>query len=446
VKISIIGTGYVGLVTGTCLADFGLSVTCVDQDETKISLLNSGGVPIYEPNLEALIKKNVSAGRLTFTTDLEKAVQQSKVIFIAVGTPSNNDGSANLQQIEKVAQQIATSMNEYKVIVNKSTVPIGTATKIKEIINKNQPDSVIPAKAGIHPSSPSPFDVVSNPEFLREGSAVYDFTHPDKIVIGTNSPKALKIMQEIYRPLYLIDTPFVITNPETAELIKYACNAFLATKITFINEIANLCDKVGADVHQIAKAMGLDGRISPKFLHPGPGYGGSCFPKDTEALCSIAANYGYDFKLLKGVISANKRQRELMVEKIKHHLGDLKGKTIGILGLAFKQNTDDIRKSPAIDIIKLLLKEGAHIKCFDPLAMDNTQKILPSLTYCQDEYDTARNSYALVILTEWNQFRNIDLSKIKKLLKSPILIDLRNLYEAPTLKSLGFIYEGVGRK
>jgi len=482
-KICIIGTGYVGLVTGTCLADFGLSVICVDQDETKISLLNSGGVPIYEPNLAPLIEKNISASRLTFTTDLKNAVQQSKVIFIAVDTPPNDDGSANLKQIEKVAQQIAASMNEYKVIVNKSTVPIGTTTKIKEIINKYQtlslrategsaaiPSSVIarsevslsPRKRGRQSqpyshcegakrpkqslSTAYPFDIVSNPEFLREGSAVYDFTHPDKIVIGTTSEKALKIMQEIYRPLYLIDIPFVITNPETAELIKYACNAFLATKITFINEIANLCDKVGADVHQIAKAMGLDGRISPKFLHSGPGYGGSCFPKDTEALYHFASTCGYDFKLLKGVISANKRQRELMVEKIKHHLGsDLKGKTIGILGLAFKQNTDDVRKSPSIDIIKLLLKEGAKIKCFDPLAMDNTKKILPNLTYCQDEYETARNSHALVILTEWNQFRNLDLSKIKKLLKSPILLDLRNLYEPTTLKSLGFIYEGIGR-
>jgi len=446
-QIAIIGTGYVGLVTGTCLADFGLSVTCVDQDETKISLLNSGGVPIYEPNLEALIQKNVSAGRLTFTTDLEKAVKQSKVIFIAVGTPSNNDGSANLKQIEKVAEQIAASMNEYKVIVNKSTVPIGTATKIKEIINQNVIARSEATKQSQLTSKPFDFDIVSNPEFLREGSAVYDFTHPDKIVIGTTSPKALKIMQEIYRPLYLIDTPFVITNPETAELIKYACNAFLATKITFINEIANLCDKVGADVHQIAKAMGLDGRISPKFLHPGPGYGGSCFPKDTEALYHIASTYGYEFKLLKGVISANERQRELMVEKINHHLGsNLKGKTIGILGLAFKQNTDDIRKSPSIDIIHLLLKEGANIRCFDPLAMENTKKILPELTYCQDEYKTACDGDALVIATEWNQFRNLDLLKIKKLLKSPILLDLRNLYDPAALKSLGFIYEGVGRK
>ncbi len=265
-------------------------------------------------------------------------------------------------------------------------------------------------------------------------------------IIGTTSLKALKIMQEIYRPLYLIDTPFVLTTPETAELIKYACNAFLATKITFINEIANLFDKVGADVHQIAKAMGLDGRISPKFLHPGPGYGGSCFPKDTEALHHFATTCGYEFKLLKGVISANNRQRELMVEKIKHHLGDLKGKTIGILGLAFKQNTDDIRKSPAVDIIQLLLKEGAQIRCFDPLAMDNTRKILPNLTYCQDEYEAAHGSGALVIATEWNQFRNLDLLKIKKLLKSPILLDLRNLYDPAKSKALGLVYEGVGRK
>ena len=433
-KIAITGTGYVGLVTGTCLSDFGLEVICVDKDNKKIECLNSGKIPIYKPNLDNLIQKNVSAGGLTFTTDLEKAVKESKVIFIAVGTPSNHDGSANLQQIEKVGQQIATSLKDYKdykVIVNKSTVPVGTARKIKEIISKYRPLD---------------FDIVSNPEFLREGSAVYDFTHPDKIVIGTTSDKALKIMQEIYRPLYLIDTPFVVTNPETAELIKYACNAFLATKITFINEIANLCDKVGADVHQIAKAMGLDGRISPKFLHPGPGYGGSCFPKDARALCSIAESFGYEFKSLRAVVSANNRQRELMVEKIKNLLKGLKGKTIGILGLAFKQNTDDIRESSSIDIIKILCQKGAKVKCFDPLAMENAKKILPDLTYCQDEYETAQESDALVIATEWNQFRNLDLLKIKKLLKSPILLDLRNLYDPDKAKSLGFIYEGVGRK
>ncbi len=444
-KICIIGTGYVGLVTGTCLSDFGLEVTCVDKDSEKIKGLNSGKVPIYEPNLEDLIEKNVTAGRLSFTTDIKKAVIQSKAIFIAVGTPPNHDGSANLKQIEEVAKEVAKYINEYKVIVNKSTVPVGTTTKIKEIINKNVIARSEATRQSQPTSKPFDFDVVSNPEFLREGSAVYDFTHPDKIVLGTTSPKALKIMQEIYRPLYLIDTPFVITNPETAELIKYACNAFLATKITFINEIANLCDKVGADVHQIAKAMGLDGRISPKFLHPGPGYGGSCFPKDTRALCSIAESFGYEFQSLKAVVSANKRQRELMVEKIKRLVGDLKGKQIGILGLAFKQNTDDIRESSSIDIIKILLGEEAKIKCFDPLAMDNTKKILPDIIYCENEYEVAEGSDCLVIATEWNQFRNLDLLKIKGLLKTPILIDLRNLYEPAQIKALGLTYEGVGR-
>ena len=455
-KICIIGTGYVGLVTGTCLSDFGIDVICVDKDSEKIECLNSGKVPIYEANLEVLIKKNISAGRLIFTTDFEKAVKESKVIFIAVGTPSNDDGSANLKQIETVVQQIAVSLNEYKVIVNKSTVPVGTAARIKEIITKNQnviareqsdrSNPNLNRRTGVSPVYPISFDVVSNPEFLREGSAIHDFTHPDKIVIGSNSDKALKIMQEIYRPLYLIDTPFVITNPETAELIKYACNSFLATKIAFINEIANLCDKVGADVHQIARAMGLDGRISPKFLHPGPGYGGSCFPKDTRALCSIADHFGYEFKSLKAVVSANKRQRKLMVEKIKRLVGDLKGKVIGILGLAFKQNTDDIRESASIDIIKILLKEGAKIKCFDPMAMDNTKKILPDITYCENEYEVAEGSDCLVIATEWNQFRNLDLLRIKELLKTLILIDLRNLYEPAQVKALGLIYEGVGRR
>ena len=441
-KICIIGTGYVGLVTGTCLSDFGLEVICVDKDSEKIECLNSGKVPIYEPNLEDLIIKNVKAGRLFFTTNIEKGIKESKAIFIAVGTPPNHDGSANLSQIEEVAKEIARYINEYKVIVNKSTVPVGTAAKIKEIINSS---FASPLRGEGRVRVKHPFDVVSNPEFLREGSAVYDFTHPDKIVIGTTSDKALKIMQEIYRPLYLIDTPFVITNPETAELIKYACNAFLATKITFVNEIANLCEKVGADVHQIIKAMGLDGRISPKFLHPGPGYGGSCFPKDTRALCSIAESFSYEFKSLKAVISANVRQRELMVEKIKRLVDGLKGKQIGILGLAFKMNTDDIRESSSIDIIKILLGEGTKVKCFDPLAMDNTKKIFPDIIYCQDEYETAQECDALVIATEWNQFRNLDLLKIKELLKAPILIDLRNLYEPAQVKELGFIYEGVGR-
>ena len=496
--ISIVGTGYVGLVTGTCLADFGLKVTCVDKDDNKIKLLNSGKVPIYEQNLENMISKNISAGRLNFSTNFKQAVQQSQVIFIAVGTPSNDDGSADLSQVEEVAKEIGNYINEYKVIVNKCTVPVGTARKIKQIIKNShhkRPSSgnceersdeaisnnINPGDLSAYhpcqdslsshcssstypsplredsPHNPSPlrgegrvrvkhpFDIISNPEFLREGSAVYDFTHPDKIVIGYETEKAKRIMQEIYRPLYLLDTPFVFTNLETAEMIKYACNAFLATKITFINEIANLCDRVGADVHQVAKAMGMDGRISPKFLHPGPGYGGSCFPKDTRALHAIASEYNYDFKLIKAVIAANSRQRGIVVDKIEKSLIDLKDKTIGILGLAFKQNTDDIRESAAIDIIKILLQKGTQIRCFDPMAVENTKKILLNLVFCSDEYETARGSDALVILTEWNQFRNLDLNRLKSIMNKLIIIDTKNLYEPCKVKELGFKYIGMGR-
>lgn len=431
-RITIVGTGYVGLVTGTCLSDFGLQVICVDKDKEKIKKLESGKVPIYEQGLEDLINKNVAAKRLSFTTNLGDAVRKSQTIFIAVGTPSNDDGSADLSQVEEAAREIAQNVNEYKVIVNKCTVPVGTARKIKQIIAEFIGDSRL-------------FDIVSNPEFLREGSAVYDFTHPDKIVIGYEAEKAKKIMQEIYRPLYLLKSPFVFTTLETAEMIKYACNAFLATKISFINEIANLCDKVGADVHEIARAMGMDGRISPKFLHPGPGFGGSCFPKDVRALDSLAAGYNYDFKLAKTVIEVNCRQRQIAVEKIETMLGDISGKTIAILGLAFKQNTDDIRESPALEIIKMLLEKDAIIKCFDPMAMENTKKILPEIVYCSDEYEAVQNSDALVILTEWNQFRNLNLLKINKLLTTPIIVDLRNLYEPDKVKELGFHYVGIGR-
>ncbi len=446
-QISVIGTGYVGLVTGTCLADFGLQVTCVDKDGSKIELLNSGKVPIYEPNLESLISKNVADGRLSFSTNLKRAVGQSQIIFIAVGTPSKNDGSADLSQVEEVAGEIACSLNDYKVIVNKCTVPVGTARKLKQII-ANSLSSVITenAKKKQSHSKPAPFDIISNPEFLREGSAVYDFTHPDKIVIGYETERARQIMQEIYRPLYLLDAPFIFTTLETAEMIKYACNTFLATKISFINEIANLCDRVGADVHQVAGAMGMDGRISPKFLHPGPGFGGSCFPKDTRALLSTAKDHSYDFKLLKAVGEVNERQRQIVVAKIEKALGNLNGKNIAILGLAFKQNTDDIRESPALDIIKMLLQKGAQIRCFDPMAMGNTGKIFSALTYCADEYETAQNSDALVILTEWNQFRNLNLPKIKKLLNNPILLDMRNLYEPDKVRKIGFTYIGMGRR
>ncbi len=447
-KIAILGTGYVGLVTGTCLADFGLEVTCVDKDKEKIEKLNTGIIPIYEPNLEALIQKNTSSGRLTFSANLKQAVEQSQVIFIAVGTPSNDDGSADLCQVEEVATEIARYLNGYKVIVNKCTAPVGTARHIKQIIEDSYCDfspSPLKGEGGLWVNLPFAIDIIANPEFLREGSAVYDFTHPDKIVIGYESEQARKIIQEIYRPLYLLDTPFVFTTLETAEMIKYACNAFLATKITFINEIANLCDRVGADVHQIAKAMGMDGRISPKFLHPGPGYGGSCFPKDTRALKAIADNYQYDFKLIKAVMEANQCQREITVTKIEQALGNLQGKTIAILGLAFKQNTDDIRESPSLDVIKILLQKGAIIKCFDPLAMENTKRIFPNLIYCSDEYETACDSDALLILTEWNQFRNLDLVKIKKLMLNPVLFDFRNLYEPEKVKAFGFKYYGIGR-
>jgi len=468
VQITIIGSGYVGLVTGTCLANFGLSVTCVDKDIEKIKQLNNGKIPIYEPGLEDLIVKNVKENRLRFTTDLKKAVEESQVIYIAVGTPPNHDGSADLQYVEEVARDIGKYLNDYKVFVNKCTVPVGTARKIKQIISDNYKNpyisnhcdssspsplreeytqDLLPLRGGrIKVGVKHPFDIISNPEFLREGSAVYDFTHPDKIVIGYESEKAKQIMQEIYRPLYLLDTPFVFTNLETAEMIKYACNAFLATKITFINEIANLCDRVGADVQQIAKAMGMDGRISPKFLHPGPGYGGSCFPKDTRALNATASNYNYDFKLLEAVIEANSRQREMVVNKIEKYLGTLKDKTIGILGLAFKQNTDDIRESAAIDIIQMLLQKGASIRCFDPMAAENTKKILPDLVFCSDEYETARNSDALVIITEWNQFRNLDLNRIKSMMSNPILFDMKNLYEPFKVKELGIEYYGIGRR
>jgi UDPglucose 6-dehydrogenase len=430
-RICVIGTGYVGLVTGTCLADFGLEVTCVDKDGEKIEALNSGRMPICETGLNDLIERNKRANRLSFTTDIKTAIEKSYAIFIAVGTPSNDDGSVKLKYIEEVAEDIARYMNSYKVVVIKSTVLPGTTRKIGEIIRKN--------------AQGHPFDLVSNPEFLREGSAVHDFTHPDKVVIGTHSEKAIEVMKEIYRPLYLIERPFVITDIETSEMIKYACNSFLATKITFINEIANLCEIVGADVHTVAKAMGLDGRIGSKFLHPGPGYGGSCFPKDMRALLSFVLSKGFNFKILKAVVEANDRQTDIMIEKIRRLLGNCSGKIIGVLGLAFKQNTDDIRESASIKIIRKLLEEGAKIRCFDPLAMENTRKILPHLTYCEDEYDTAKGCDALVIATEWNEFRSLDLERIKNLLKFPMLIDLRNLYEPEKVKKLGFTYEGVGR-
>ncbi len=431
-NISVIGTGYVGLVTGTCLAEFGMNLVCIDNDAQKIDLLRQGKIPIYEPNLEALVNKNMKEGRLRFSSSIEEGVKSSLVVFIAVGTPPKEDGSADLRYVEEVSREIARWMDGYKVVVMKSTVPVGTARWLKGFIQSHQKKSI-------------PFDVVSNPEFLREGSAVEDFLRPDRVIIGAESEQAIAIMKDIYSALYLIETPFVITTLETAEMIKYATNAFLATKVTFINEVANLCERVGADVHHVAKAMGLDGRIGRKFLHPGPGYGGSCFPKDTRALLKLAHEKGYEFRILSSVIEANEKQKERMVEKIKEMVGEIRGKTIGVLGLSFKPNTSDIRESSAIAIVQRLLAMGARVKAYDPAAMKESEAILPEVLYARDPYEVADGADALVLITEWNQFRRLDLPRIKALLKTPIFIDLRNVYDPQQMKRLGFHYCGVGR-
>ena len=446
--IGIIGTGYVGLVTGACFAEFGLFVTCVDRDEKKVRSLRKGLIPFYEPGLQELVKRNLEQGRLAFTTNIEKAVGSSLVLFIAVGTPRRGDGSADLQYVKQVAGELAQNIDGYKVIVLKSTVPVGTGKRIRKIISKKLKEQI-------------DFDIVSNPEFLREGSAIEDFMRPNRVVIGANSQQAIAIMEDLYKPLYLIETPFVITNIETAELIKYASNSFLATKISFINEMACLCEKVGADVHMVAKGMGLDKRVGPKFLHPGPGYGGSCLPKDTDALLKIAEQHDIELGIVKAVVKANKRQREFMVKKIKDVMGVLKGKTIAVLGLSFKPNTDDIRDAPSLYIIHTLLKEGVNIRIYDPVVnkeliakskwlteKDSMLSPLSSklITFCRDAYDAAKGADALVIVTEWNQFRNLDLDRVKRLLKEPyFFFDLRNIYEPKRLREKGFKYFCVGR-
>jgi UDPglucose 6-dehydrogenase len=409
-----------------------MNLICVDNDRSKIELLKQGKVTIHEPGLEDLVLKNMKEGRLSFSTSIAEGVKSSLVIFIAVGTPSNDDGSADLKFVEEVAETIARHMEGYKVIVMKSTVPVGTCRRLKQLIENHQ----------IHPS---PFDIVSNPEFQREGSAIEDFMRPDRVTIGAESEQAIAIMKDIYSALYLIETPFVITSLETAEMIKYAANVFLATKVSFINEIANLCEVMGADVRHVARAMGLDGRIGKKFLHPGPGYGGSCFPKDTRALSKMAQEKGYSFNILNAVIKVNDEQKKRMIQKIMGKVGDLKGKTIGILGLSFKPNTNDIRESSSIVIIQGLLAMGAKIKAFDPAAMEEAKAILPEIRYEKDAYDVAEGADALVLATEWNQFRRLDLQRIKEQLKNPVFIDLRNVYDPDQMKRLGFIYSGVGR-
>jgi UDPglucose 6-dehydrogenase len=430
--IGIIGMGYVGLVTAACFAEFGVFVTCIDKDKKRIRSLKEGVIPFFEPGLEDYVQRNIKEGRLTFSTDIADAVRSSLVIFIAVGTPPRGDGTADLQYVEGVAREIASSLDGYRVIVTKSTVPVGTGDRIRKIISRYLKEQV-------------DFDIVSNPEFLREGSAIEDFMRPNRVVIGANSAQAISIMKDLYKPLYLLETPFVITNIESAELIKYASNSFLAMKISFINEIAHLCEKVGADVHMVAKGMGLDQRIGPKFLHPGPGYGGSCLPKDTLALLKIAKEHGVELGIVGAAIKANKRQCDSMTKKITDAIGSLKGKTIAILGLSFKPNTDDIREAPALSIIKQLLKGKGKIKAYDPVSMKSTQSILPDITYCKDPYDAVKNADALVIMTEWNQFRNLDLDRLKRLLKDPYFFDLRNIYEPQKLKDKGFKYYCVGR-
>jgi len=431
-NIAIIGSGYVGLITGACFAEFGISVTCVDNDEKKIQLMRKGEVPFYEPGLEELLRRNLKAGRLHFTSDLAEAVDNSLVIFIAVGTPPRGDGSAEMKYVEGVAREIARHIKSYKVIVTKSTVPVGTGERIKKIISKNLKENI-------------DFDVASNPEFLREGAGIEDFMRPNRIVIGASSAQAIAIMKDLYRPLYLIETPIVITDVKTAELIKYASNAFLAVKVSFINEMANLCEGVGADVQVVAKGMGLDRRIGPKFLHAGPGYGGSCFPKDTLALLQIGKENNIDLGIIKATVKANELQKEKAAGKIINTFPQIKGKTICILGLSFKPNTNDLRDAPAIFIINRLLKAGARIRVYDPVAMEDAKQILSKITYCKDVYDAVKGSDAVVIVTEWNQFRNLDLVKIKKLAKGNFFFDLRNIYEPDRLRKMGYKYYSVGR-
>ncbi|MBF0464019.1 MAG: UDP-glucose/GDP-mannose dehydrogenase family protein [Nitrospirae bacterium] len=432
--IGMIGTGYVGLVTGACFSEFGVTVTCVDKDEKKIKSLNKGEIPFYEPGLKDLVNRNVKQGRLFFSTSISEAVLNSQAVFIAVGTPPNEDGTADLSHVFTVAKSIAEHINNYKVIVTKSTVPVGTGKAIIELIA-----SVSGSKLD--------YDVVSNPEFLREGAAIEDFMRPDRIVIGAETDRAISVMKELYSPLYLIETPFVITNIETAELIKYAANAFLATKISFINEIANLCDKVNANVHDVSRAMGLDGRIGKKFLHPGPGFGGSCFPKDTRALITIANEYNVDLNVVTATVKTNYKQRDIMLQRIIATMDDdVNDKTLAILGLAFKPNTDDLRDAPAIYLIEQLLKRGAKIRAYDPAAMENAKSIISAVTFCTDVYSTIEGADATVLATEWNQFRNLDLTIIKNLMTGPYFFDLRNVYEPKKLTEHGFIHFSVGRR
>lgn len=432
-KITFVGTGYVGLVGGAGISEFGHQVTCADIDQNKIERLKAGEIPIYEPGLESLVKQNVAKGRLHFSHDVPKSIQNADIIFVAVGTPQGSNGEANLSAIESVAKTIGENLNGYKIICTKSTVPIGTGKRIEEIIRSMNPNG--------------DFDYVSNPEFLREGAAVKDFLHPDRVVIGTRTQKAIKVMGEVYRPLYINETPIISTTVETAEMIKYAANAFLSLKISYINEIANLCEAVGADVQDVARAMGLDGRISAKFLHPGPGYGGSCFPKDTHALAATGQKNRSPLLTVEAAIKTNASQKVRMVDKLKRIMGgSFKGKTVAVLGLAFKPQTDDVREAASIVIVSNLAESGATVQAYDPIAMDNFKNHFPNIQYFDSWQDAVKNADACILLTEWNEFRGMDLNKLKDLMKTPVLLDTKNIISIQELESRGFTYDNVGRK
>jgi UDPglucose 6-dehydrogenase len=431
--VAMIGTGYVGLVSGACFSEFGHSVVCVDKEASKIESLRRGEIPIYEPGLDTLVKKNVDAGRLRFTTDLKEAVKNADAVFIAVGTPSRRgDGEADLTYVYAAAKEIAESLDHYAVVVTKSTVPVGTGREVKRILKEARPDLEL--------------DVASNPEFLREGSAIEDFMRPDRVVVGAETDRAREVLRQLYRPLFLLETPVLFTSLETSELIKYAANTFLATKITFINEIANLCERVGANVDDVARGIGLDGRIGRKFLHAGPGYGGSCFPKDTRALVGTARKYGSPIRIVETVVAINDARKREMAERIIEVCGDnVAGKTIAVLGLTFKPNTDDMRESPSLDIIPALVGKGAIVRAYDPEGMKEAQKVMPHITYCTDAYDAMEGADCVAILTEWNQFRALSFERMKKLVKRPVLVDLRNIYKPAEMAAAGIEYHSIGR-
>lgn len=432
-RVAMIGTGYVGLVSGACFADFGHEVTCVDKDASKIERLKAGEIPIFEPGLDDLVAKNVKENRLFFTTEATDAIAEADAVFIAVGTPSRRgDGHADLSYVYAAAEEIAGLMSGFTVVVTKSTVPVGTGDEVEDIIRKARPDAE--------------FAVVSNPEFLREGAAIGDFKRPDRVVVGTDSTQAREVMEELYRPLYLNQTPILFTERRTSELIKYAANAFLAVKITFINEIADLCEKVGANVQEVSRGIGLDNRIGKKFLNAGPGYGGSCFPKDTLALTKTANDAGSPQRIVDTVVDVNKARKKAMATKVIGAMGgDVAGKTIGVLGLAFKPNTDDMRDAPSLDIVPALIEAGAVVKAFDPESMEEASHMMDGIEYASDPYEALNGADAMVIITEWDQFRALDLSRVKSALKGDVVVDLRNIYDPVDMRKRGFEYTSVGR-